>query len=69
MACSCKGKRQQFEVVSPDGEVLFKSGAESTARAFSRRPNCKGCTVRPKAKPETTAAKKQSTTKKAVNRA
>ncbi|MFE0763696.1 hypothetical protein [Streptomyces smyrnaeus] len=55
MACSCKGKRQQYEVVSAAGKVLFTSGSEATAKAVSGR--YKDSTVRPKAKPGDTTAK------------
>ncbi|MDH6189134.1 hypothetical protein EES44_24330 [Streptomyces sp. ADI96-15] len=49
MACACKGKRQQFEVVAADGgKVLFTSGSEATAKAVSKR--YAGSTVREKPK-------------------
>lgn len=57
MACACKGKRQQFEVVADDGsgKVLFTSGSEATAKAVSKR--YAGSTVREKPKPKPAAAK------------
>jgi hypothetical protein len=56
MACACKGKRQQFEVVANGGtgKVLFTSGLEPTAKAVAKR--YENSIVRPK---EATATAKQ----------
>ena len=49
MACSCQGKKQQFEVVSSAGKVLFTTGSKATAEAVSRR--YEGSEVRERGKP------------------
>ncbi|QKW06938.1 hypothetical protein HUT18_11570 [Streptomyces sp. NA04227] len=75
MPCACKGKREQFEVVTEAGKVVFTSGSQPTANAVSKR--YKGSSVRPKAKPgdsttsasANTTARTTSTTTKTVNRA
>jgi hypothetical protein len=48
MACSCQNKRQQYEVVSAAGKVVFTSASKPTAETVSKRyPDS---TVREKAK-------------------
>ncbi|WP_433856661.1 hypothetical protein [Streptomyces kronopolitis] len=37
MGCSCKNKREQWEVIGAAGKVLFTSGSQPTANAVSRR--------------------------------
>lgn len=37
MGCACKNKREQWEVISAAGKVLFTSGSQPTAKAVSRR--------------------------------
>ena len=37
MPCSCQGKREQYEVVTAAGKVVFTSGSKPTAQAVSRR--------------------------------
>ncbi|MCX5326285.1 hypothetical protein [Streptomyces sp. NBC_00120] len=48
MGCACKNKREQWEVISAAGKVLFTSGSEPTANAVSRRYT--GSTVQKKDK-------------------
>ena len=52
MPCACKGKkREQFEVVTDAGKVVFTSGSQPTARAVSKR--YPGSSVRQKDNPTT----------------
>lgn len=46
MGCACKNKRDQWEVVSSAGKILFTSGSQPTAQAVSRR--YQGSTVQKK---------------------
>ena len=48
MACSCQSKRQQYEVVTTEGKVVFTSSNMATANTVSRR--YPGSTVREKGK-------------------
>ncbi|WP_019548623.1 hypothetical protein [Streptomyces sulphureus] len=66
MACSCQGKRQQFEVVRA-GKVLFTSASEATAKAVSGRYT--GSTVRRSPKPGDNSGKNNSVSAKTIDRA
>ncbi|WP_219515576.1 hypothetical protein [Nonomuraea ceibae] len=46
MGCGCSKARQQFEVVSADGKVVYNSTSKPTAEAVAKRYD--GATVRPK---------------------
>ncbi|MEU1623105.1 hypothetical protein ABZ479_38170 [Streptomyces sp. NPDC005722] len=37
MACSCQSKKQQLEVVTPNGKVVFTTGNKATAEAVGKR--------------------------------
>ncbi|MFZ3595045.1 hypothetical protein [Streptomyces sp. BH104] len=37
MGCGCNKKRDQYQVISAAGKVLFTSGSQPTAKAVSRR--------------------------------
>ncbi|WTW95404.1 hypothetical protein OG216_19370 [Streptomycetaceae bacterium NBC_01309] len=51
MGCACKDKnRQQYEVVTPAGKVVFTSASKPTADAVSKR--YAGSIVRDKGKPD-----------------
>ncbi|MDN3056854.1 hypothetical protein PH213_20330 [Streptomyces sp. SRF1] len=52
MPCACQNKRQQYEVVTEAGKVVFTSGSKPTAETVARR--YAGSTVREKAKAGTT---------------
>ncbi|MFC5076128.1 hypothetical protein ACFPN0_32130 [Kitasatospora cinereorecta] len=59
MACACKGKRQQWEVVADGGkgEVVWgPSASQATAKAVAKRHT--GSIVREKAKEAANTAKK-----------
>lgn len=53
MACACQSKRQQWEVVTKAGKVVFTSSSKPTAVTVSKRyPDSD---VREKAKPGASA--------------
>lgn len=55
MPCNCQSKKQQWEVVTAAGKVVFTSSSKPTADTVSKRyPNS---TVREKEKAGATAAK------------
>lgn len=56
MGCGCKKGRQQFEVVTAEGKVVYTSTSEPTAKAVARR--YEGSTVRPKGQAKATEAGK-----------
>ncbi|UQA95624.1 hypothetical protein [Streptomyces halobius] len=56
MPCSCQSKRQQWEVVTATGKVVFTSASKPTAETVSKRyPQS---SIREKAKPGTTTTAK-----------
>lgn len=56
MACACQSKRQQYEVVTTAGKVVFTSASKPTAETVAKRyPNSE---VREKAKPGVATAAK-----------
>ncbi|MEU8870447.1 hypothetical protein AB0D24_04640 [Streptomyces javensis] len=52
MPCACQNKRQQYEVVTEAGKVVFTSSSKPTAEAVARRYT--GSTVREKTKANAT---------------
>jgi len=48
MPCACQSKRQQFEVVTEAGKVVFTSSSKPTADTVAKR--YPGSSVREKAK-------------------
>ena len=54
MGCSCNKKREQFEVVTPNGKVVFTSASRPTADAVAKR--YPGSSVRPTGAKTATAA-------------
>lgn len=59
MGCGCKKGRQQFEVVTADGKVVYTSTSEATAKSVGRR--YEGSTVRPKGQAQAQAQQTKET--------
>jgi hypothetical protein len=58
VACGCNKNKQQFEVVSAEGKVVYTSTSEPTAKAVARR--YEGSTVRSKGGAQAQQAKETS---------